>query len=97
MRFHADIYLPDGYDENEPEVRVFAEITPGRPAPRCCNPSLPAYSDPGSPTEVDVLSVLIDDDKGQRDIMHGLPEWVLYELRIDVLCRWRALHEVRYG
>lgn len=58
----------DGADGNPVPLHVKATGTPGRPAPPCSNPSSPAFSDPGDPPDVDIVSAVdLDFDRSYLD------------------------------
>ena len=50
------------------DLEVEAEVEPGRPAPVCSDPSSPAFSDSGDPSDVGLLKVMW----GEHDILESL-------------------------
>ena len=67
---------------------VTAELTLGKPAPNCSNPSSPAFSDPGEPDECEILSAT--PEGSTFNLVGILPEEI-----IEVLAEraWEAYHE----
>ena len=67
-------------------LKVSAEVTPGRPAPSCPNPSSPAYSDPGDPPDIEITSVFW----GDHDITETLTN-LIYTLEEEAFAEAEKL------
>lgn len=59
---HVERTTPDGQITISLMVAVDGQYDPGYPAPPCSNPDSPLYSDPGSPSDIEINDIVEVED-----------------------------------